>query len=222
MEETIGNLSGIRVCIWDFDGTFYRPDEALFREVREAEYRTVMAHTGWDRERTLQEFHSVYKKVYPSATETTAHLAGITIAAAAIEMEEYFDRRKYLKRDERLISMFRLLSDKRHFILANGVVSKHRECLKVLGVAESIFEEIVTSETVGVTKPHPAGFEHILKTTQLPPASHLMIGDREEVDLVPARKLGLRTCLVFSEKRSTIADRTLPTVYDVPQILTDV
>lgn len=135
-------------------------------------------------------------------------------------MEQYFDRRDFLSRDERLIELFKKLTGYRHIILANGVIRRHKETLKVLGVPPETFELYVTSEVVGTTKPHPEGFQYVLNYTKLPPSSHLMIGDREQVDLVPAKKLGMRTCMVWSEKKSIIADATLPTVYDITGILT--
>ncbi|MBI3577062.1 HAD family hydrolase [Candidatus Gottesmanbacteria bacterium] len=209
----------IRVLIWDFDGTFYKPNPQLWLSVREAEYRTIINHTGWSHEKTVEEFAKVYKTMYPSATEASAVLSGITIAQAAIEMEEYFDRRDFVKPDEKLIALFDKLKSFRHFILANGVVARHKETLIALGLSPDIFEEMVTSETVGVTKPHEAGFRYILDKTKLPAGEHLMIGDRETVDLVPAKSLGMKTCLVWADTPSVIADATLPTVYDIAKLL---
>lgn len=209
----------IVVLIWDFDGTLYKPNPELWKAVREAEYRTIMEHTGWDGEKTVAEFKKLHKIVYPSATEVTAILCGIPIAQAAIKMEQYFDRRDYLARDEKLIVMFKKLSRFRHFTLANGVRERHRETLKILGIPANTFEEMVTSDTVGVTKPHPNGFLYILKKTGLPPAQHLMIGDRPKVDLEPAKNLGIKTCLVWSKTLDPSSDVVVPTVYDVARIL---
>ncbi len=211
-------FKNIKVLIWDFDGTFYKPVPALWHDVREAEYKTIMNHTGWTHEKTEDEFQTIYKVTYDSATQTAAVLSGITIAEAAVEMEQYFDRRTYLTRDEKLIALFAKLKSFRHFTLANGVIARHKETLAVLGVDPKIFEEMVTSETVGVTKPDEAGYRYILEKTKLPPYQHLMIGDRETVDLVPANNLGMKTCLVWSETPSTIADSTLQTVYDVDKL----
>ncbi|MCX6792378.1 MAG: HAD family hydrolase [Candidatus Gottesmanbacteria bacterium] len=205
----------IRVCIWDFDGTLYKPNPDLFRDVRESEYRAIMKHTGWTREKTIEEFHTLHKVTIQSATAVVSKLCNIPIAAAARESEKYFDRRKYIHRDTRLIGMFGKLKHFRHFIFANGVIAHHKETLELLGIPPSTFEEFVTSETVGVTKPDPAGFVYIMKKTGLPPNAHLMIGDRELVDLVPAKALGMHTCLVWSDTPSAIADVTLPTVYNV-------
>ncbi|OGG29684.1 hypothetical protein A2973_00300 [Candidatus Gottesmanbacteria bacterium RIFCSPLOWO2_01_FULL_49_10] len=209
----------IAVLIWDFDGTLYKPNPALFAAVRQAEYRTIMAHTGWTKEHTIEAFEKLYKKVYSSATETVARIVGIPTEDAAVEMENYFDRRDFLKRDDRLIELFQKLKSYRHIILANGVIARHKETLKVLGLPAKTFELMVTSEVVGKTKPHPEGFQYILNYTKLPSKEHLMIGDRDLVDLAPARALGIKTCLVWSDKPSAHADITLPTIYDLSSCL---
>ena len=205
----------VRVLIWDFDGTLYKPNPALFAEVRESEYRAIMKHTGWPREKTIEEFHKLHKVTIQSATAVVAKLSDIPISEAAVESEEFFDRRKYLSRDPKLIDLFASLKGFRHFILANGIAAKHKDMLQVLGVPVDTFEELVTSETVGVTKPDEKGFRYILAKTGLPPTAHMMIGDREAVDLIPAKTVGMHTCMVWTDIQSEVADVTLPTVYDV-------
>lgn len=208
-------FKNIKVLIWDFDGTFYRPNPSLFAAVREAEYKTIIAHTGWTKQQAAEAFEKLHKKVYPSATETVGRIVGISTADAAVEMENYFDRRDFLARDDRLIELFNKLKGYRHIILANGVIAHYKETLKVLGIPAETFELMVTSEVVGKTKPHPEGFQYVLDYTKLPPENHLMIGDREQVDLLPAKQLGMKTCLVWNEKKSTIADVTLRNVYQI-------
>lgn len=212
-------LKDIKILVWDFDGTLYKPIPQLWRDIREAEYRTIRDHTGWSKEKTVAEFERLHKKVIPSATATVARLSGITVARAATEMEKYFDRRTYVARDEKLIELFSKLKHFRHMTLANGVIVNHVATLEVLGVPREMIERMVTSETVGVTKPDEKGFRYILDYTKMPPHQHLMVGDREDIDLVPAKKLGMRTCLVWSDTKGRIADVTIPTVYDIEKIL---
>lgn len=213
-------VSGINVCIWDFDGTLYRAVPAFHDAILETAYGVVMSHTGWSREKAFSEFHNIYKVTTPSSTETVAKLAGIPIVQAAIECEfTKDDRAKYLSRDEKLVSLFSRLSGFTHYILANGIREKILPALSVLGVPVTVFSEIVTSETVGVTKPQPDGFLYIMKKTGLPANRHMMIGDREAVDLVPAKSLGMKTCLVWSDKKSEIADVTIRTIYELPNVL---
>lgn len=209
----------IVVLIWDFDGTLYKPNPELFAVVREAEYQTIMHHTGWKRDKAIEEFTKLHKIVYPSATETVARITGMTTTQAALKMENYYDWRPFLRRDKRLMKTFQALKRFRHFILANGVRDRIEKCLDLLGLPRKIFEQIVTSEIVSVNKPHPDGFRYILNKTGLPPIQHLMIGDRLKVDLEPAKKLGMKTCLVWSEKQDPSADAVLPIVYDLPSVL---
>lgn len=209
----------VRVLIWDFDGTFYKSNSDLFRAIREAEYKTIMEHTGWDREHVIQRFEDTYKKITPSATQTVAKLCGITTTQAAEEMESYFDRREYVYQDNKLIRVFQRLKNFQHYILANGVRRHIEDTLKILGVDKNIFAEIVTSEVSGENKPSEAGFRYIMKKTELPAAAHMMIGDREPVDIVPAKALGMHTCLVWGEEKSEIADITLPSVYQLVDYL---
>lgn len=213
-------FSSVQVLIWDFDGTFYRQNDNLFAQIRQAEYKVISEHTGWEKKKIEEEFAKLHKVTIESATEVTAKLSGISIPEAAEKMERYFDRREFLSRDEKLIAMFEKLKQFRHFTLANGLLRGHKETLELLGVSPNIFEEMVSPETVGVTKPDPKGFKHIMQKTSLPASAHMMIGDRELVDLAPAKAIGMHTCLVWSEIKSTIADVTVPTVYDIVQVLT--
>ena len=65
-------------------------------------------------------------------------------------------------------------------------------------------------------KPHPAAFRLILQFTKLKPSQHLLVGDSEGKEIIPAGKLGFRTCYVWG--KSKYADISLPQVYDVVQL----
>lgn len=212
-------FADVKVLIWDFDGTLYQSYPDLHSAVRQAEYKTITIHTGWTYDKAIAKFAEKFNTVTPSATEVVSLLCHIPTAVAAVEIENYFDRRKYLGHDQKLIELFEELRSYRHFILANGSRVRLEETLITLGLDKNIFAEIVTSEIVGVNKPHEEGFKYILDKTKLPPGLHLMIGDREKVDLVPAKILGMKTCLVWSDVKSDVADITLPTVYDLARFL---
>jgi len=208
----------VKIFIWDFDGTLYKPNRDLFHAVREGEYRTIMELTHRTRDAAITEFEKLYKKATPSATQTVAKICGITTTEAALYMEKYYDRRIFLQKDEKLVALFKELKDVTHYILANGVKYRIEETLNILGLSPNIFREIVTSELSGENKPSDKGFKYILEKTKLPPSAHIMIGDREAVDLAPAKTLGMHTCLVWSDIKSAISDVTLPSVYEIPSL----
>lgn len=213
----------IKVLVWDFDSTLYRPQVELFNAVREAEYRVIQSHTSWSHEKTESEFKQRHKIVTPSGTQVTADLAHIGIVAATRETESYFDRRKFLNKDFKLIALFQKLTNFQHILVPNGIRENVCETLEVLGVPQSTFQSIITPELTGVTKPNSKPFEFVLLATKLPASAHLMIGDRVEVDLLPAKQIGMRTCWVSWKKEAPTekrVDLAISEIYDVEKLFT--
>jgi putative hydrolase of the HAD superfamily len=69
---------------------------------------------------------------------------------------------------------------------------------RILGLAEHI-DAIVTSVDAGRLKPHPAVFEMAMRWAGVHPEQCVVIGNREENDIEPALKLGMRTILVHPD-----------------------
>ena len=215
----ISICADIKILVWDFDGTLYQLNDAIWKDIYEAQFRVIMDHTGWSHEKAVSEHTKLYKVIYQSGTFTAAKLAGISVAQAVLETEKYFDREKYIRRDEKLITMFDKLKQYRHIMFVNGKKSCEEEALDILGIPRTTFEKWITPEEISAVKPDPACTKAILSYTKLPAVAHLVIGDRESVDLASAHNLGMKTCLVWSDTPGTIADVTLPTVYDVPSLI---
>jgi HAD superfamily hydrolase (TIGR01549 family) len=219
-------IEGIKIIIWDFDGTFYPQSPIVTTAMEEGQYQTIMRHKGWDKKKATEEFWKVYPSQTTSGNAAVGIICGIPTAVAAVENEQSFERITFISKDHALPELFKQLSSYRHFILGNGVKKKLEETIEKLGIPKDTFEEIVTSETVGVNKPDPAGFNYILQKTGVPPEQHLMVGDREVVDLSPAKSVGMKTCLVtwgqgFTElpKTGKSVDLALDSPYDLPQNL---
>jgi len=79
-------------------------------------------------------------------------------------------------------------------VLANQPVSA-REDLDRAGLAE-LFDDIWLSEEVGLAKPDPGFFEMALRAWGIPPARVAYVGDRPDVDVKPAKALGLHVVRV--------------------------
>jgi HAD superfamily hydrolase (TIGR01509 family) len=67
-----------------------------------------------------------------------------------------------------------------------------------LGMAEYI-DAVITSVDAGHLKPHPAVFEMAMRWAGASPERCVVIGNREENDIEPARSLGMRTILVYPD-----------------------
>lgn len=211
-------LSGVEVCIWDVDGTLYHTRD-LGTHVEESAYSAIMNVMGMTHEEAVEKFSKVHHVITESATEAVSLICRISVGDAAKLTDKYLDRMQFVERDEKLIALFESLRGLDHYILGNGSIGFIEEALDVLGLDRSIFKEIVTSEIVGRNKPNPAGYTYIMDKTGKYTGAHLMIGDREMVDLRMAKELGMKTALVFATEKSTLADVTLPTVYELSQLL---
>lgn len=212
------DFQNICVCIWDFDGTLYKSRPEFSDAIRAKEIQVIMRHTGWSEDKAKEEFYKIFKQKTPSGTRVVSLLTGIGNTQASVETSDN-DFYISLYKDPMLSNMFLSLQRLTHYLLVNGSRGSAARGLHILGLNPAIFTEVVTSETVGETKPSPKGFLYIMHKTGLPAISHMMIGDREAVDLAPAKALGMKTCLVWSGPKSNIADIALRSVYEVADVL---
>ncbi len=88
---------------------------------------------------------------------------------------------------------------------------------------EKYFAAIVTSQDLGVTKPHPLMFQEAMRRTGVNPSETVMVGNDLDRDVEPAEALGLRAILVrdspyFDPKRFTTAPVAM-TLIDVPDMI---
>jgi len=55
------------------------------------------------------------------------------------------------------------------------------------------FKALLLSEEIGLAKPDPRFFKRLLRVAACTPEKVVMVGDRIDNDIIPARKMGLRT-----------------------------
>ena len=76
-------------------------------------------------------------------------------------------------------------------IVTNNIVSEQRLKLARIGLAPLV-DHLVTSEEVGVSKPHAGIFEHALARVSATAADAVMLGDAWPADVEGARAVGIR------------------------------
>ena len=67
----------------------------------------------------------------------------------------------------------------------------------------------MSSEDIGVNKPHPAIFEHALRVAGVAAHQALMIGDNLEADIQGAHQVGMEQ-VFYNAKQITVPDSSLP------------
>lgn len=80
-------------------------------------------------------------------------------------------------------------------LLTNGAPDLQREKFEASGLA-SLFDEAVVSGEIGVGKPEPAIFHHLLERLGVAPAEALMVGNSLARDVAGAHRAGLRACWI--------------------------
>jgi putative hydrolase of the HAD superfamily len=75
-------------------------------------------------------------------------------------------------------------------IITNGFQEVQYLKLEKSGISK-YFNQIITSESVGFQKPHPAIFCHAMKVANTTPQESMMIGDNWEADIMGAYQAGM-------------------------------
>jgi len=213
--QGIDMLRNVKHLLWDVDGTLYKSQPDLLDAIQYEIYTRVATGLSTSYEEARSKFLAVY-----------ARLGGATATAVELGLDrrliqeavDSVDKTKYLRPDPRLRDMFEVtLRNFTHIIVTNTSRKGTARTLEVLGLSPQIFQGIVTADDVLRSKPDVEPYVKALETTGCPAHEHISIGDREKVDILPAKRLGMKTILVWGT--SEVADASVPTVYDVPTVL---
>lgn len=210
------NPKKVKVIVWDVDGTWYSVKGGLSDEELRQRCFVISEKLGISFEKA-KKLEKETAKETKSHTKAVSVLTGMTIMEVLNTVGSRIDRSKFLKRDERLIKMFANLAKFKHVILSNMRRISLYQTMEILGVNKKIFDEIVLPDETGVTKPDLEVFRLVLKKTGCCKDEHLVVGDREDVEIGPAKKLGMQTCFVWG--KSKIADVSIETVFDLSDIM---
>ena len=110
-------------------------------------------------------------------------------------------------------------------IIANQLPGLEQR-LKDFGILD-YFDAIFSSADLGLAKPDPAIFRLVLQKTNCLPQQAIMIGDRLDNDIVPAKRIGMKTIwikqgfsrLAQAKNLEERADWTVEKLIDVLPIL---
>lgn len=188
----------IEVVAWDLDGTLYQANPQLDQAIQHAIYDAIAQSLGFTQKKAV-EYYQKAKHQLKSSTKVLDQ-AGINGRTFFIDLWLKLPLEQYIHPNWELQQLFvqsTTQSPRRHMILTNSNTHQTvRRKLNCLGIPVSTFSEILTSVDLKVEKPDLKAFEILVKTAKVPPQNILYVGDRVEVDLVPAKKVGLHTCLV--------------------------
>ncbi len=142
----------------------YRKGEMSKESLRSERFARAFRRFGTDDFRTAEAAGRLYIEISPLKTQ---------LIPGTLNLLSYMASKNY-----------------RMHILTNGFEEVQHIKVKQSGI-EPYFENLITSEDLGVKKPHPQAFLGALKRTGSQAAASAMIGDNLEVDVVGAREVGM-------------------------------
>jgi len=208
-------MKKIEILVWDLDGTLVKPNKAIEKTMKEKMLQKLSVQLQVSKQEAQKRFNKRVKKI--KGTTLTIDSFGIDGFKIIAEMQKEIVWEKYIQEDQKSVKMLKNLKNYRHLLLTDNTKTAGLKKLSLLGVNPDIFEKKFFGIDLRVTKPKLELFQKVLDYTEIEPEKHLMIGDVVEKDIVPAKKIGMRTCLVWS--KSEKADLSLKTVYQLGDLL---
>jgi len=201
---------------WDLDGTLYPPGAIPTKVFHDKQLQTVADKNHWSLEQALSEYVATYDRL-GSHTKTLTNL-GVDGVDFFSKFWDELDLKQYIKKDLKVARLLDQLKGKfSQFLITNaGEMHQVDRKLKLIGINKRVFSEIVLAYEVGA-KPDPASFLKTLEMAKCKPEEFLYIGDRDSTDILGAQSVGMHTCLVWG--KSKVADVSLPTVYEVENLI---
>ncbi len=185
--------------IWfDVGGTLTRQSEELERAHNALRYQT---YADVVKRVVDQDLISEYESLYQRYGSNSAAFRSLGHSS------DYWQRRLgqldeslYLKPEPEIIqTLDHLRSIVPISLFTNFQLDRTLRVLHTIGVQSDWFTFILTGDDVPERKPALDGFREIIKKSDASPESVLYVGDRVDVDIKPAKLVGLKTCLVWGE-----------------------
>ncbi|MEO0142519.1 MAG: HAD family hydrolase [candidate division WOR-3 bacterium] len=186
----------LKIIIFDLDGTLYTSTE-VYQKFAEAAYHTYakLKNTTIEQAKEiLERRREELKRERGYAVPYTLALLsfGIPIEEWHKENIKFFNAGDYLKPNSELKDV--LIQLKKRYKLAvftNNNRIQTQRILKAIGI-EALFDYVFTYESFNLIKPDPKIFKMVIKRLKVKPEECLMVGDRYDVDLNPAKELGMK------------------------------
>ena len=101
-------------------------------------------------------------------------------------------------------------------IFTNVKPERNRRTLAAVDIKPEWFTHVISGDDIKERKPALDGFYLMIEKTNLPPEEILYVGDRVDVDIKPAKTVGMKTCLVYG--KSSEADYSTDKFEDILSI----
>ncbi|MEM0440988.1 MAG: HAD family hydrolase [Candidatus Caldarchaeum sp.] len=206
----------MKAVFFDVDGTLYRSRE--YEEYLLSEIVAVISEfLETSRSESYRRLADVKKAV--KTVSKSVELLGIDRKKFYDRLAERVSPNLYIFPKSDVAGLLQNLRKKNFFVglHTNSGRRLAEKVLKSLGIQSDCYDVIVTSDDAE-PKPHPEGFLLLLRHAGCNPSRALYVGDRCEVELEPAKKLGMNTAGIYVSN-CVYADYVLNSLQDLLNII---
>lgn len=212
-------LKNIKCIVWDIDGTLYRNND-----ISQIIYDSYISYLASHLKISFNSAKKIMEKSFPILGNWGSVVSFYTKQSEKKilhTVEKQYNKSDFLSKDIELIQLFSYLRSKniKNVFLTSSTRNQAESVLQRLGISNSVHEEIFAIEDVKQMKPHFSAFIKVMEYTNLDASQHLMVGDSLESDIIPAKKIGMKTCYVYPNTDSTSADFSLDTPLQIKNFI---
>jgi putative hydrolase of the HAD superfamily len=197
----VAKLERPAVIFFDLDNTLCFADE-YYSKVKDITERFFAEKTGMTSEAVRTVIDSMARRLRQTGRVLThfdiALEFGVDFSLFEKELHSLLRYHQLIRRDHDVRCILEHLSGTLGFrlaVLTNGSQLQAEGVLRALGVFD-LFEKVVAPVSGGPRKPAREFFDLGLKSMGVKAADAAMVGDSRKTDILPARKLGMRTVLI--------------------------
>ena len=213
-----------KLIILDLDGTLYNFQEGSFKRssLRKKVMRNAEEYLMNKLNKTKKDASLVLRNVIKKYGENIS--IGLE-KELGINRFDYFnsawniDAKKFIKFDPSVRkTMLEISRCYDYLLISDAPMIWVNNVLKELRIADIFNNKIISGEG-DQRKIFGNTFHMILKDYKVKPENCVVIGDQEETDIIPAKKLGMRTIFVGRKNTSRYADHNIRKFKEITEIL---
>lgn len=183
----------IKGVIFDFDNTIYDYDKInqdALNNILNPDDIILYNNISSEIKKSNNCNNKFNKSIYFKRFVETKKLPFIEIYNLIDKYNSYFNT--HIKLNDNIVDLFILL--KKHnikiIILSNNTIENQLERIRILKI-EKYVDFLITTDEVGEEKPNDITFIYVSHKCNIPFSNLIMIGDNNETDIIPCKKLGL-------------------------------
>ena len=216
------NLTNIKIIGFDLDGTLYPSSSSIDNLVREEIAKKILIKRPDFK--TLESARNFFEERYLELGTGAKVLQEIGYKDPSAIMNECLANAEVVDLIEPNLDLVNLLKKisfkyKLYLLTSSPKELSIRKLLK-LGIPLELFNFTFWGDDLDVgSKSRGDAFNYVVKKTGIDFSKHLYIGDRLNSDILPAKKLGMKTVAVYSDIPE--ADYSIKTINDLGDLFNE-